>query len=88
VDVEKIDYSLEVEVNKKTEKPIKPRKLEKNNWKNQIEKKNRLNFEKTEPKPKKPEKNRAKTRKNRAKTEKIEPKPEKLSQTSLNRFLP
>jgi hypothetical protein len=37
VDVEKIDYSLGV--NKKTEKLIKLRKLEKNNQKNRIEKK-------------------------------------------------
>jgi hypothetical protein len=37
VDVEKIDYLLGV--NKKIEKLIKPRKLEKNNWKNRIEKK-------------------------------------------------
>jgi hypothetical protein len=37
--------------------------------------------EKTEPKPKK-------TEQNRAKTEKTKPKPEKPSQTGLNRFLP
>jgi hypothetical protein len=79
-------------VSKKTEKPIKPRKLEKNNRKNRIVKKNQLNrlkFKKNRlvrfgfgfisKKLKKP--NRTPTEKNQKKTKpnqaKIEPKPEK-----------
>jgi len=64
-------------VSKKTEKLIKSRKLEKNNWKNRTVKKNRLKFWKNWPvrfgfgfislKPKKL--NRTETEKNRAKTE-------------------
>jgi hypothetical protein len=70
-------------VSKKIEKLIKLRKPEKNNWKNRIVKKNRLEFwknrpvwffkletEKAEPKLKKPEKKSSQTGKKPSQTEK------------------
>jgi hypothetical protein len=80
---------------KKTEKPIKLRKPEKNNRKNRTVKKNRLKFLKNRPvwfrfyKPEteKTESNpNRKNRKNRIEPEKNQVKPKKPSQPSLNRF--
>jgi hypothetical protein len=69
-------------VNKKTEKPIKPRKPEKNNWKNRTMKKNRLKFWKNQL---------VRFWFYKLETKKIEPnrkKPEKTSQTEKNRAKP
>jgi hypothetical protein len=83
-------------VNKKTKKPIKLRKPEKNNRKNRTVKKNRLKFLKNRPvrfgfsfitlKPKKPNRTEPNLKKNRAKPEKNRAKLKKPSQTGLNRF--
>jgi len=83
---------------KKPEKKITEKKNRLNRlifWKNRPvrfrfykQKTEKIELNRTEPKPKKTEPNRAKTGKNRAKTEKTEPKPEKPSQTGLNWFLP
>ena len=77
-------------MSKKTKKLIKPRKPEKNNRKNRIVKKNRLEFLKNQPVQfglgfislkleNRTESNRTQTKKNRAKSEKTE-------LAGLNRF--
>jgi hypothetical protein len=74
-------------VRKKTEKHIKPRKPEKNNWKNRTVKKpirilkkltGLVRFYKLETK---------KTEPNRTQTEKNQKKPSQIGKTGLNRFL-
>jgi hypothetical protein len=91
-----VSISLWLWVFKKTEKPIKPRKPEKNNWKNRTVKKPikilkkptgsvwfwffKPGTEKTEPNWEKPSQTGKKPSQN-------EPNRKKPSQTGLNRFL-